>query len=200
MYTVCLHVHPLTRINIFTVTPDTFCPPSNIRKMFSHSPILINLATFWDYSCIRIGLYLSLRNVLNILRWWLVSEDSLYSYSVKHTLSHKQYHSHPESIQWFIDGKAFSRSYDFGSLSIPSPHSPASKLDRRHTGRLRKRDILLTKEMVKRVVEEPNNTKAWSSINHSILSSPTPTFLPPSPVSISRHTHIGLSPNILGSF
>ncbi len=43
----------------------------------------------------------------------------------------------PESIDWFIEGQAFLRSYN----SVPCPPtSPSlvSKLDRRHTGRLRK--------------------------------------------------------------
>jgi hypothetical protein len=56
-------------------------------------------------------------------------------------------------------------------LSLPIPHlSPVSKSDRRrHTGRLRKRDNLLTGEELKGVGEEPIHTtreKAWPSINH----------------------------------
>jgi hypothetical protein len=39
-------------------------------------------------------------------------------------------------------------------LAHPLPPSPVSKLDRRHTGRLRKRDNLLTGE------EEGSNTRA----------------------------------------
>ncbi len=57
--------------------------------------------------------------------------------------------------------------------TTPPPPLPVSKLDRRHTGRLRKRDNLLTGERRKGVGEEPNtcdHKKAWSSINHSILS------------------------------
>ncbi len=56
------------------------------------------------------------------------------------------------------------------SLIFSTPHSPISKLDRRHTERLRKKDRLLAWEGVG---EEPNYTdrkKAWSSLNHSILS------------------------------
>jgi hypothetical protein len=53
------------------------------------------------------------------------------------------------------------------------PHYPpsfVSKLDRRHTGRLRKRDNLLARGGGW-VSEEPNDwEKALSSINHSILS------------------------------
>ncbi len=55
----------------------------------------------------------------------------------------------------------------------PPPPSSVSKLDRRHTGRLRKRDKLLTGEGGKGVGEEPNHTTAktaWSFINHSVLS------------------------------
>jgi hypothetical protein len=57
----------------------------------------------------------------------------------------------------------------------PSPPTPslASKLEQRHTGRLRKKGNLLTEKGVLRVGEEPDHTtagKAWSSINHSILS------------------------------
>ncbi len=53
-------------------------------------------------------------------------------------------------IERFIGSHAFLWSYD----SAPRPHpSPVSKLDRRHTGRLRKRDDLLTGE-----------GRAWSRI------------------------------------
>jgi hypothetical protein len=54
-------------------------------------------------------------------------------------------------------------------LLNPLPPSPVTKLDRRHTGRLRKRDNLLTGEGgggAKSYAGE----KTWSSINHSILS------------------------------
>jgi len=56
---------------------------------------------------------------------------------------------------------------DPGFLVAPRPAPPpVSKLDRHLTGRLRKRDNLLTG-----VGEEPNHLKkTWSSINHSILS------------------------------
>ncbi len=66
--------------------------------------------------------------------------------------------------------ETFSRSYDFALRRPP----PVSKLDRRHTGRLRKRDKLLTGEGGKRVSEGPvhmTGKKAWSSINHSVVSS-----------------------------
>jgi hypothetical protein len=56
------------------------------------------------------------------------------------------------------------------------PHSPVSKLDRRHTGRLRKRDNLQTEgrwgggEGSGRGAESYDCKKSWSSINHSIMS------------------------------
>jgi hypothetical protein len=51
----------------------------------------------------------------------------------------------PESIEWFIEDHPFSSSY-YPPLSLfPNP-SPFSKLNRRHTGRRRKRDSLLTEE------------------------------------------------------
>jgi hypothetical protein len=50
------------------------------------------------------------------------------------------------------------------------PPSPVSKLDRRHTGRLRKRDNLLTREEGMGVGEEPNIQPQESlvSINHTV--------------------------------
>ncbi len=47
--------------------------------------------------------------------------------------------SRPENIEWFIESQAFSRSY-YLAPRPPPPSSPVSKLDRRHTRRLRKRD------------------------------------------------------------
>jgi hypothetical protein len=47
----------------------------------------------------------------------------------------------------------------------PPPLDP--KLDRRHTGRLRKRDNLLTGE--RGGTKSYDGEKAWSSINHSIF-------------------------------
>jgi hypothetical protein len=58
-------------------------------------------------------------------------------------------------------------------LPTPSPLSPVSELDRRHTGRLRKRDNLLTGVgeggggEANSYAKEEN--RKWSSINHSIL-------------------------------
>jgi len=78
-------------------------------------------------------------------------------------------------IERFIDGQAFSRSYD---LAPPSPQppptaptlSPVSKLRRRHTGRLRKRDNLPTGGGGG--AKSYYSKKAWPSINHSLLSVP----------------------------
>ncbi len=61
----------------------------------------------------------------------------------------------------------------FGS-SPPPPHPlKFSKLDRRHKGRLRKRDDLLTGERGEGCgggAKSYHGEKAWSSINHLILS------------------------------
>jgi hypothetical protein len=51
----------------------------------------------------------------------------------------------PESIRGFIEDQASSSSYDLAP-SYPPPPSPVSKVDRRHTGRLRKRNNLQTGE------------------------------------------------------
>jgi hypothetical protein len=54
-----------------------------------------------------------------------------------------------ESSEWFIEDQAFSPSYDLAPPPSPSPSlSPVRKLDRRHTGRLRKRENFLTREGV----------------------------------------------------
>ncbi len=58
-----------------------------------------------------------------------------------------------ESIECFIEDQAFSPSHD-----LPPP--PVSKLDWRHTGRMRKRDSLLTGERGYGVGEEPNHKTA----------------------------------------
>jgi hypothetical protein len=53
------------------------------------------------------------------------------------------------------------------------PPSPVSKLDPRHTGRLRKRDNMLPgkrEEWGGRGAESYDRKKAWPSINHSLLS------------------------------
>jgi hypothetical protein len=57
------------------------------------------------------------------------------------------YYLYAESIEWFIEDKAFSRSYD-----LAPPHPPlfsflsVSSTGNIHTGRLRMRDSLLTVE------------------------------------------------------
>ncbi len=59
---------------------------------------------------------------------------------------HPPNYTPPENIEWFIEGQAFSRLYCIIRLlthPLPPP-SPGSKLDRRHRGRLRKRDKLVT--------------------------------------------------------
>jgi hypothetical protein len=56
--------------------------------------------------------------------------------------------------------QAFTAVALFDSSPTPSL-PPVSRLDRRHTGRLRKRDYLLTREEVGRWLgEEPNNVIA----------------------------------------
>ncbi len=61
------------------------------------------------------------------------------------------------NIEWFIEGQAFSWSYDLVPRPPPPPSCPVSKLDRRHTGKLKKRDNLLTGEGGEGVGEEPNH-------------------------------------------
>ncbi len=60
-------------------------------------------------------------------------------------------------------------------LAHPPPPSTVSKLDRRHTGRMRKRDNLLTWKGGGEG-EEPNHKKAWSSRNYSIFSAVNYSF------------------------
>ncbi len=81
------------------------------------------------------------------------------------------WHPAPESIKWFTEDQAFSPSYDVAPRPPPSP-SPVSNIDRRHTGRLRMRDKLLTGEGGRGWGEAypDDGEKAWFSINHSILS------------------------------
>jgi hypothetical protein len=61
-------------------------------------------------------------------------------------------------------------------LPLPPPPSPVSKFDLRHTGRLRKRDKLVTgSQGIKGVGEEPNRTTTkkhgpLSKIQYSLLS------------------------------
>ncbi len=83
--------------------------------------------------------------------------------------------------------------------------TPASQLDRRrrHTGRLRKRDKLLTGEMDKGMCKEPNHTynrqKALASINHSILSALWCWNLPGLPRTLHRCGCTSSSPGLYRS-
>ncbi len=83
-----------------------------------------------------------------------------------------RYPVYPKSIERFIESQAFLRSFN----SAPCPPLPlsVSKLDRRHIGRLRKRVNLLTGGSG---APSYDCKKAWLSINHSILSGPTFSFL-----------------------
>jgi hypothetical protein len=60
----------------------------------------------------------------------------------------------------------------FGSSPTPCLNSPVRKLERRHTGRLRKRDNVLKGEGEegRGGAKSYDGEKAWSSIIHSILS------------------------------
>jgi len=49
------------------------------------------------------------------------------------------WHPASESIEWIMEDQAFSPSYDVAPRPPPPP-SPVSNIDRRHTGRLRKRE------------------------------------------------------------
>ncbi len=59
-----------------------------------------------------------------------------------------------------IERARLSRGRMLWLLAHPFPPSPVSKLDRRHTGRLRNRDNLLSGEGGKGVGEDPNHTTA----------------------------------------
>jgi hypothetical protein len=76
---------------------------------------------------------------------------------------------------------AFS-PYDLVTPQPTSP-SPVRKLDWRHTGRLRKGDNLLTEEggWDGGGAKSYDGEKAWSHINHSILSGITTPILSPQP-------------------
>ncbi len=82
--------------------------------------------------------------------------------------------SKSKSIEWFIEDQAFTPSY---GLAPPPPHptpSLVSKFDRPHTGRLRKRDNLLTGERGKewgrsQIIRERENLALNKSFNTSWL-------------------------------
>ncbi len=79
-------------------------------------------------------------------------------------------------------GQAFSLSYDLAPCPPPTPIFLQYKLDRRHKGRLRKRDNLLPGEVGKgggRGAESYDSKKAWSSINRQILSGWSAQDIPP---------------------
>ncbi len=60
----------------------------------------------------------------------------------------------------------------FGFSPTPSPPPTASKLDQRHTGKLRKRDIFADGRGGEggQEAESYDRKNAWSSTNHSMLS------------------------------
>ncbi len=74
-----------------------------------------------------------------------------------------------ESIECFLDGQAFSRSYGLALRPPPPPDPPllVRKLHRPHTGRLTKRDKFLNGGV--RGAETYDRKKAWSSINRILL-------------------------------
>ncbi len=77
------------------------------------------------------------------------------------------------SIEWFKEGQAFFRSYDLAPRRPPPPLFPFNKLDRRHTGRQRIRDILLVREgeWAGRGAKSYDSTARKSaSVNHSVHS------------------------------
>jgi hypothetical protein len=63
----------------------------------------------------------------------------------------------PESIEWFIEVQAFSPSHD---LAPPPPLPPLS---------VSKLSLFLILPVYRRSISH-NGEKAWSSINHSMLS------------------------------
>ena len=76
----------------------------------------------------------------------------------------------PENIEWLLEDLALSISLFIWFGSSPPP--PVSKLERWHTGRLRKRDNLLTGEGEggKEWAKSYDGEEAWSSISYSMLS------------------------------
>jgi hypothetical protein len=64
---------------------------------------------------------------------------------------------HPESIEGFIEGQAFSRSYDLAPRPTPSLPLPAVS-SKFYTQEVRKREITCSRELG--VGEEPKHTSA----------------------------------------
>ncbi len=75
--------------------------------------------------------------------------------------------------EWFIEGPGFLAVIWFGSSPNPFPLSRQQVISLSQSSCVCCRSSLLTVEVEERVGEESNHTtaeKAWSSINHSILS------------------------------
>jgi hypothetical protein len=66
-----------------------------------------------------------------------------------------------------LEDQTFPPKYNLAHPPPPPPPFPVSKLDRRHTGLLRKRDNLLTTGGGRQIIRR---RESWSSMNHSILS------------------------------
>ncbi len=85
-----------------------------------------------------------------------------------------------ESIKGFLEDQAISPLFDLAPHPSPRPRFPVSKLDRRNTGRYEKERQLADGRLgaggggggARSYADE----KAWSSVNHSILSGPHKTL------------------------
>jgi hypothetical protein len=76
-----------------------------------------------------------------------------------------------QGVLMIYRGPGFLADATYDLAPCPPQPSPVSKLDRRHTGRLKKKDNLLSEEGGgRRGAESYDRKKVWSSINHSILS------------------------------
>jgi hypothetical protein len=101
----------------------------------------------------------------------------------------------PKESQWFIEDQAFSQSLDLAHRPPPiPPPSPVRKLDRRLTGRLRKRDNSMTTEgggggngvdARKLVLYKSFNTPCFSTL--IVARGDTKAFLPLSKSNIFIH-------------
>ncbi len=99
----------------------------------------------------------------------------------KMTVVVRSIHEYREYWMIYKESQSFSRSCDLAPNSSPPPPS-VNKLDRRHTGRLWKRNILLTEEGGKGVGKEPNHTTPRKpgpiSFNNLCMNSfLTPTYI-----------------------